>query len=289
MSEQRSEHAAEVHHGQRFEFGKNWGHFLSSLDDHRIELAQESLTSMLDTESLEGKSFLDIGSGSGLFSLVARRLGARVHSFDYDPASVACTLELKRRYFDHDENWTIDEASVLDVAYMDSLGDFDVAYSWGVLHQTGDMWSALEIVARTVRPNGQLMIAVYNDQGGASRRWLILKRIYNHAPFPIQLAMVLAVGAWWETRATLIRLVRLQNPLPFADWSLKRKDRGMSVWHDLVDWVGGYPCEFARPEQIFDFYYQRGYVLTRLQTDRGHGCNQFVFNKAGVSLRGSAS
>jgi len=31
-------------------------------------------------------------------------LGARVHSFDYDPQSVACTAELKRRYFEGDEN-----------------------------------------------------------------------------------------------------------------------------------------------------------------------------------------
>ena len=86
-----SGHAAETASGERFEFGKNWSRFLSLLDDTRIREAEESLRQMLGVESLSGLSFVDIGSGSGLFSLAARRLGARVHSFDYDPNSVACT------------------------------------------------------------------------------------------------------------------------------------------------------------------------------------------------------
>src|SRR5215217_6538111 len=113
-----SEHATETASGQRFEFGKNWSRFLELLDDTRIKEAEASLKQMLSVDSLEGKSFIDIGSGSGLFSLAARRLGARVHSFDYDPNSVACTKELRRRYFQDDLNWGVDEASALDGDYF---------------------------------------------------------------------------------------------------------------------------------------------------------------------------
>ncbi len=88
------EHAQEVAGKQRFEFGANWNRFLAVLNDERIAQAEESLKRMLEVDNLQGKSFLDIGSGSGLFSLAARRLGARVYSFDYDPKSVACTREL---------------------------------------------------------------------------------------------------------------------------------------------------------------------------------------------------
>src|SRR5216684_6957903 len=147
-------HAIEIAQGARFEFGKNWTRFLVGLDDTRIARAEESLRAMLETSDLEGKSFLDIGSGSGLFSLAARRLGARVHSFDYDPQSVACTGELKRRCFLDDGNWVVEKGSVLDQDYLACLGVFDVVYSWGVLHHTGDMWRALENVVPLVKERG---------------------------------------------------------------------------------------------------------------------------------------
>src|SRR5512133_3135008 len=99
--------AAEIARGDRFEFGQNWSQFLASVDHERIQQAEQSLKEMLEVDSLEGKTFLDIGSGSGLFSLAARRLGARVHSFDFDPQSVACAVELRRRFFPGDLDWTV--------------------------------------------------------------------------------------------------------------------------------------------------------------------------------------
>src|SRR5712691_4915733 len=113
----------------RFEFGKNWAAFLSVLNDDRIASAEASLKRALRLDDLRGKRFIDIGCGSGLFSLAAVRLGAEVHSFDYDPHSVACTAELKRRYFPNDQRWVVERASVLDRQYMEQFGQFDVVYS----------------------------------------------------------------------------------------------------------------------------------------------------------------
>src|SRR5205807_740046 len=133
-----------------------------------IAEAESSLKRMLEVESLAGRSFLDIGSGSGLFSLAARRLGARVRSFDYDPQSVACTRELRRRFYPDDADWQIEEGSVLDEGYVRALGTFDVVYSWGVLHHTGAMWRALAHAALPVAVGGKLFIAIYNDTGTQS-------------------------------------------------------------------------------------------------------------------------
>lgn len=277
-----SEHAIEVEKGERFEFGKNWSRFLELLDDHRIIEAEKSLKEMLEVEDLAGKSFLDIGSGSGLFSLAARRLGARVHSFDFDPQSVACTTELRRRYFPGSDSWQVEEGSVLDEKYVQSLGQFDIVYSWGVLHHTGNLWLALEHAYRPVAPGGKLFIALYNDTGSQSARWTWIKRTYNNLPGLLRTPFAVAVTAPAELKGLLKALATLKPGEFVKSWTGYDSRRGMSRWHDIIDWVGGYPYEVTTPDEIFDFYRERGFVLTRLNCGRvGLGCNQFVFEKQG--------
>src|SRR6516225_9471245 len=150
---------------KRFQFGKNWKRFLLALDDKQIAEAEKCIQRMLEIKDLWGKSFLDIGSGSGLSSLAARRLGARVHSFDNDPESVACAEYLLRRFFPNDPDWVIERGSVMDPVWLKSLAQFDIVYSWGVLHHTGGMWQALDNIDPLVAPGGRLFIAIYNDQG----------------------------------------------------------------------------------------------------------------------------
>ena len=179
------------HHELRFEFGKNWSRFLQTLDESRVREVELSLQRALRLEDLSGKSFLDLGSGSGLFSLAARRLGARVHSFDYDLDSVGCTRTLRQRFFPDDGRWTVERGSALDENYMRTLGQFDIVYSWGVLHHTGDLRKALNLAALPVRSQGRLLISIYNDQGGASRRWTRVKIAYNRLPRRLRFLVVL--------------------------------------------------------------------------------------------------
>ena len=267
----------------RFEFGKNWSRFLESVNDIRIREAEKSLREMLGIKTLHDKSFLDIGSGSGLFSLAARRLGARVHSFDYDRHSVACTAELKRRYFPNDSNWTIAQGSVLDDEYILSLGQFDVVYSWGVLHHTGAMRQALENASLAVAFGGQLFIAIYNDQGWRSIYWTKIKRLYHRVPRMWRSGLVAMVFlTWWAPRILRDSL----TGRPLLSWKKYIKKRGMSPWWDAVDWVGGYPFEVAKPEEILHFYRDRGFTMVNLKTCGGKlGNNHFVFEKVAADRR----
>lgn len=254
--------------GKRFTFGENWTRFIGELNDDRIAEAEKSLCDYLAVENLVGKRFLDAGSGSGLFSLAAMRLGATVYSFDFDLQSVACTLELKARYFPNDINWTVEQGSVLDQSYLESLGTFEYVYSWGVLHHTGAMLTAFGNVAPLVASGGSLFVSIYNDQGFVSRYWTFVKYCYvQHWALRVLITAVhfpYLVGLRYLVRAITSRNL----------------ERGMSLWYDMIDWIGGYPFEVARPEEVFEFYRSRGFNLVKLKTCAGRsGCNEFVFSR----------
>lgn len=270
-------HKAEIESGERFKFGENWSNFLLILDEERIESAIDSLRVMLKLNDLTGKRFVDVGSGSGLFSLAARRMGARVVSFDYDPQSVECTRELKRRYFKEDPDWDILEGSVLDNSFLVTLGKFDIVYSWGVLHHTGQMWNALENVCELIGENGILFISIYNDQLYISRVWRQVKKIYCSGSLGRFLMKAIFIP-YFAAQFLLYDIYKLRNPI--RTYSEYKRQRGMSRLHDWYDWLGGYPFEVAKPEQIFDFYHERGMSLETLFTcGGGLGCNQFIFHK----------
>lgn len=263
---------------KRFAFGKNWSKFLETINEERIKEAEQSLREMLHLDSLKEKSFLDIGSGSGLFSLAAARLGAeKIFSFDYDSHSVDCTRELRQRFFPDHKNWTIEKGSVLDKQYLNHVGVYDVVYSWGVLHHTGAMWQALENTIPLVKEGGYLFIAIYNDQGIISKVWTEIKKIYNKLPVFTRPFYVVLIWSPFELLMMAKQVVT--GHVPWQHWIDYKKKRGMSILHDIVDWIGGYPFEVASPEKIFRFYRDGAFQLKELKTKNGMGCNEFVFMK----------
>lgn len=269
-------HTEQIAAGERFEFGKNWSAFLTTINEERINEAIKSLQKMLNRSSLEGQSFLDVGSGSGLFSLAAKRLGASVHSLDYDPGSVACTRVLKSRFYDQDNNWMIEEGSALDSEYMRNLGTFDIVYSWGVLHHSGNMAKGLENIIFPVADNGCLYIAIYNDQKFVSTVWRYVKRMYCSG-----LSGQIAIKSIFFPLFTLahIAVSIRRNGNPLSDFKEYKKRRGMSIYHDWIDWLGGYPFEVASPEAIEHKFHSAGFNLQRLVRKTGMGCNEYLFQR----------
>jgi SAM-dependent methyltransferase len=259
-----------------FGFGRNWQRYIDTyLDADRERIAAESLRELVG--DVEGHTFLDVGCGSGLFSLCAVRLGAsEVTSLDVDPDAVAATSQLHARA-GSPTHWRVLHRSILEDALASELAPADVVYSWGVLHHTGDMHTAIRHAAALVNPGGRFAIAIYNRvSGGAisSERWWQIKRAYNRAPRPIQLAMELGYGLYWS----LVTLRAHRNPLRVA--REYRRSRGMALWTDLVDWLGGYPYEFANVAEIRSFCEgECGLRMVNVLPVPGDGTgnNQFLF------------
>jgi 2-polyprenyl-3-methyl-5-hydroxy-6-metoxy-1,4-benzoquinol methylase len=271
---------SEIDAGNRFQFGKNWASFLKTLNQAKIDVALKSIVDLFGEESLRGKTFLDIGCGSGLFSLCAYQLGARVVSIDFDPQSVNCANHLKSIYAKDPERWAVIQGSALDITFMESLGTFDYVYSYGVLHHTGNMWGAINNSMERVKPEGNFFISIYNDQGKYSRRWLKVKKLYNKSPWLFKQIMM----GWYIIRFTGIGTVKEIILLrPFKEWREYKRNRGMSKIHNIRDWIGGLPFEVSTPEKIIFHFLDRGWKLRHFVSSNGIGLNDFVFERGNAA------
>jgi SAM-dependent methyltransferase len=252
-----------------FDFGSNWEEFSKRrIDPRRLELACESLQSLLEKKSLEGMSFLDVGCGSGLFSIAACRLGAaKVIGIDVNPRCIEIS-QANRDLLAPGSPIEFHVASALESEQLKSFGNFDLVYAWGSLHHTGSMWSAVCNVSRCVAPNGILILAIYNKHI-TSPLWKIIKWNYNQMPWMVQRFMiVIFAGIIYIAKF----LVTRTNPL--------KKERGMDFWFDVIDWVGGYPYEYAACRDVETFVTSRGLEMRRcIPAFVPTGCNEFVFER----------
>lgn len=253
-----------------FSFGANWQSFLQSADAAAFAGARSDIMRWLPPGWLVGRRVLDIGCGSGIHAAGMLDLGAAgVVSIDVDPASVAAATSLYERA-GRPAGWTVRHGSVLDAGFMSELGEFDLVYSWGVLHHTGAMWSALEQAAQRVAPGGLLWISLYTAGPGFARD-LALKQRYNRSGRAVR---------WLLERREILREMRAQlraRRNPFA-WN-RRKERGMDVRHDILDWLGGLPYEVAGADEMVRWGCARGLVIERIDPQPEGSCSGYVFRR----------
>jgi predicted RNA methylase len=261
-----------------FSFGENWAQYAQKIDERRIEEAEKSLIRLLGRESIEGRTFLDIGCGSGLFSLAAVRLGCkRLLAVDLDPNSVETTRKTLERHAPSGANWDCKRISVFDLDPV-HVGTFDIVYSWGVLHHTGAMYKAIEKASTVVAPHGTLALALYGKTPFCGL-WRIEKRIYSRSP------------KWVQRAIERVYYVAVSARLALKGESLKKRretyfqQRGMDMYIDTRDWLGGYPYESISPNEAMTYMNKLGFEPVRSFVTPcigllGAGCDEYSFTKS---------
>ncbi len=247
------------------------------LDEEKLYQAMKNLTEFFRLDSFQGKTFLDIGSGSGLFSIAAQKLNAdKVTSVDL----FTNLIKKCKEQYKFDTQWEIIEGSILDKNIISQIQKHDLVYCWGVVHHTGKMWEAIENVSNLVKPKGRVYMGIYNESDnigfypdgrfGTSKQWRLIKKIYVNLPSFIQTLFeyyaILSIS--------LIYLLTLNNPIK----KLRSiETRGMNWRTSLKDWLIGYPYEFSPPENVVEFFVKKGFKLIKIRTNNGLLTNHYCF------------
>jgi ubiquinone/menaquinone biosynthesis C-methylase UbiE len=256
---------------KQFDFGQNWQDFSASrLDDLHIEQARQHFRELMADVDLTGKTFLDVGFGQGLSLLIAHQEGAMVTGLDINP-KCAQVVERNKQALGVEEDIETLVGSVLNPEDLAKLQgrQFDIVHSWGVLHHTGDMASAINNACRFVKPDGHLVLAIYNRHW-SSLPWLWVKWFYCQVPRVVQKIMI---GLLYPVICLAKFLVTGQNPF--------RMSRGMDFFYNVVDWVGGYPYEYASIDETVELMKSKGFDAVKIVSAKvPTGCNEFVFKKS---------
>ena len=262
-----------------FAFGKNWLDYARKIDEGKISQAMSDLCQLSGRQRFDGLSFLDIGCGSGLSALAAVRLGAsRVTGVDIDPDSVQAASSVFARFApEFPADFKV--RSVFDMTAAE-FGSFDIVYSWGVLHHTGDMERAIEAAGALVKPGGEFYLALYRKTPFCGM-WRGIKRWYSKAPPSSQRR---ARSTYIFLRKAVLRMKRQD----FDAYVQGYARRGMDFYNDVHDWLGGYPYQSIDPDTCHALLTRFGFAVDRefvrnssgpLRGLLGSGCDQYAFHR----------
>jgi 2-polyprenyl-6-hydroxyphenyl methylase/3-demethylubiquinone-9 3-methyltransferase len=215
---------------------------------HRPEYgaSREHLEGFFENGEVRGKSVLDAGCGSGVFSVIFAEKGAVVTGVDASEKAIEAGKELKRER--GEENVEFMRADMLDLPFRDS--SFDVVWAWGSVHHTERPMHALDELLRVLNTNGVMLLALYRKSRLTPLHG-ILTRIFSRAPLAVQpfLAKLMALMLY-----------------PFVALFRKREKvrKGETLEHLVLDWFFVPARRHFDPDEIRSYVEARGLEVERV-------------------------
>lgn len=259
----------------QFDFGQNWKEYSENvLDNTRLNQARIAFDELTHDISFEGKTFVDIGFGQGMSLIIATEKAEKTVGCDINPKCDQVLKANQKVFSKSTKEIPTVVGSILEPKVVEAIlaknndEKYDIVHSWGVLHHTGDMMAAVKHATSLVKPNGYFILAIYNRHW-SSLPWLFIKWAYCKSPKFIQ---KLFIGIFYPIIWLAKFLVTGKNP--------NIKERGMDFYYDVVDWVGGYPYEYASIDEMNIIMKNFGFkCLKSVSPPTPTGCNEFVYQK----------
>jgi ubiquinone/menaquinone biosynthesis C-methylase UbiE len=227
-----------------------------------VEASENHWKIFYSGEEVKGKSVLDAGCGTGIFSIIFATNGAgRVTGIDISEGSLQTARGLKKKF--NLENADFQKQDMLALPFSDE--SFDIVWAWGTVHHTTDPFRAITELLRILKPSGSILLAVYKRT-----RLTFLHEI-------IRKTLLRAPRKTWKGLARVMAF--FLSPVIFLFKKREKSRRGEKLEELIIDWYFVPIRHYYKPEEIRGFLEERGLVIEKYLPASGRfdSTSNFIF------------
>jgi ubiquinone/menaquinone biosynthesis C-methylase UbiE len=213
-------------------------------------------------DEVKGKSVLDAGCGTGIFSIIFANNGAaRVKGIDISEGSLETGRSLKEKF--GLENIEFVKEDMLRLPFKDE--EFDIVWAWGTVHHTTDPLAAITELMRVLKRGGSLFLAVYKRT-----RLTFIHEI-------IRRTLVRTPRRMWTFLSKVMAF--FLAPVVFFFKKREKSRKGEKLEELILDWYFVPIRHYYRPKEIQTFLEDRGFVIEKhlAASGRFDSSSNFIF------------
>jgi ubiquinone biosynthesis O-methyltransferase len=226
------------------------------------EASEKHWSLFYNPKEVKGKTVLDAGCGTGVFSIIFARNGAaKVTGIDISPGSLDTARSLKKKF--GLANAEFRQQDMLRLPFASA--SFDIVWAWGTVHHTTDPLGAIAELIRVLKPGGSLFLAIYKR---TNVTWVheIVRKTMIRTP------------RWsWNSLAKAGALAL--SPIVFLFKKRQKSRKGEKLSELILDWYFVPIRHYYRPEEIRSFLEARKFKIENYLAHSGrfNSSSNFIF------------